>query len=282
MRSVEKITRNIARDYQRYLTDYRNRDGRPLSTRTQVPKLRVVRALFACILDLDLILKNPAASLPLPREEQRLVGNVLSEDEVLALLGALNGNEAPSIHNRAIVELLYGCGLRTSELCHLLVEDPDLKEQAVAIRNGEGGKPRMAPIGHYAAHDLQRYLHHGRKFMLKAKRSDPGFRAVRSCGNWRSQEGAQPPVTRDNEGLDQADRRRRSIAIQPGPDSVDWSSMSSCQTQDRSLAKTFISSSMMAPRSDPPASIASLTHVSTWRRRTSIPTLCRAARTAEI
>ena len=49
----------------------------------------------------------------------------------------LNGNDPLSIRTRAIVELLYGCGLRTSELCHLKVEDMGLKGQTVTMRKGK-------------------------------------------------------------------------------------------------------------------------------------------------
>lgn len=183
IQAIEKVSRDVVRDYQRYLVDYRNRDGRPLSSRTQILKSRVVRAFFACMMDQDLILKNPAASLSLPREEQRLVRNVLSEDEVMALLGVLNGNDPLSIRNRAIVELLYGCGLRTSELCQLKVEDLDFKEQTVTIRKGKGGKPRVVPIGQYAAHYLQRYLDRSRNHMLKGRSTDPGFLFLSERGN---------------------------------------------------------------------------------------------------
>jgi site-specific recombinase XerD len=181
--TVEKVTRDVVRDYQQYLVGYRNRAGRSLSTRTQILKLRVVQAFFACMMERDLVLKNPAASLLLPREEQRLVRNILSENEVLRLLEALNGNDPISVRNRAIVELLYGCGLRTAELCHLKVEDVDFREQTVTIRKGKGGKPRVAPIGQYAAHYLQRYLDRGRKYMLKGKRTDPGFLFLSQRGN---------------------------------------------------------------------------------------------------
>ncbi len=179
----EKVTREIVGDYQQYLVGYRNRYGRSLSTRTQILKLRVVRALFDCMMERDLILKNPAASLSLPREEQRLVRNILSEKEILNLLEALNGDDPLSIRNRAIMELLYGCGLRTSELCQLKIEDLDFKEQTVTIRKGKGGKPRLVPIGQYAAHYLQCYLDRGRKYMLKGKRTDPGFLFLSQRGN---------------------------------------------------------------------------------------------------
>lgn len=181
--SLEKVTREIVRDYQQYLAGYRNRYGRSLSTRTQILKLRVVRSFFTCMMEQDLVLKNPAASLSFPREEQHLVRNILSEKEVLAMLETLSGNDPLSIRNRAIVELLYGCGLRTSELCQLKIEDLDFKEQTVTIRKGKGGKPRIVPIGQYATHYLQHYLDHGRKYMLKGKRTDPEFLFPSQRGN---------------------------------------------------------------------------------------------------
>ncbi len=145
IRSLEKETCEIVCDFQQYLVSYRNRMGRSLSTSTQILKLRVVQAFFECMMERDLILKNPTASLSLPREEYRLVRNILSENEVLCLLEALNGNDPLLIRNRAIVELFYRCGLQTSELFNLKVEEADLKKQTVSIRKEKGGKARVAP-----------------------------------------------------------------------------------------------------------------------------------------
>ena len=175
IQSPDKVTRDIVADYQHYLASYRDRTGRPLSSRTQILKLRILRSFFGFLVSRDLILKNPAASISLPREEQRLTRNILSEKEVLEVLDALKGNDPASIRNRAIVELFYGCGLRTSELCQLRVHDVDFQEQTVTILKGKGGKARIVPIGQYAAYYIQRYLDKGRMYMLKGKREDPGF-----------------------------------------------------------------------------------------------------------
>jgi len=175
IQSPDKVTREIVRDYQQYLVAHRDRVGRPLSSRTQILKLRVLRSFFAFLVAQDLMLKNPAASVPLPREEQRLVRNILSEKEVLHVLEALSGNDPGSIRNRAIVELFCGCGLRTTELCQLRIQDVDFQEQTVTILKGKGGKPRVVPIDQYAALYLQRYLDKGRKYMLKGTREDTGF-----------------------------------------------------------------------------------------------------------
>jgi site-specific recombinase XerD len=175
IQSPEKISREVVQDYQQYLAGYRDRTGRPLSSRTQILKLRILRSFFSYLVSQDLILKNPASSVSLPREEQRLTRNILSEKEVMGVLEALRGNDPVSIRNRAIVELFYGCGLRTTELCQLKLQDVDFQEQTVTILKGKGGKPRVVPIGQYATLYLQRYLDKGRKYMLKGKREDPGF-----------------------------------------------------------------------------------------------------------
>jgi integrase/recombinase XerD len=181
--SLERITREVLQDYQHSLTTHRTREGRPLSNRTQVLKLRALRAFFGYLVREDRILKNPASSLRLPKEEQRLVRNVPTEAEVAELLKTLDGRDPLSIRNRAIVELLYGCGLRTTELCRLNVQDVDLKEQIVTIVKGKGGKSRIVPIGQYAAHYLQLYLDKGRRYMLKGKSQDSGILFLSQRGN---------------------------------------------------------------------------------------------------
>ncbi len=84
--SLEKITKEIVYDYQRFLQNYKNRKNKPLSNSTQILKLITVRKLFSFLLERDLILKNPASSLTLPREEQKLIRNIPTENEVMSIL----------------------------------------------------------------------------------------------------------------------------------------------------------------------------------------------------
>ncbi len=183
IKSLEKITKKIVLDYQKYLVNYRNRKGEPLSNRTQILKLIVIRLFFSFLLKQDLILKNPASSLTLPREEHKITRNILTENEVLNLLENLKLTDPVSIRNRAIVELFYGCGVRTTELCNLKVHDVDLKEQTVIIVKGKGNKSRIVPIGQYASYYIQLYLEKARKYMLKGKRKDPGYLFLSQRGN---------------------------------------------------------------------------------------------------
>ncbi len=183
IKSLEKVTKEIVLDYQKYLVNYRNRKGEPLSNQTQILKLIVIRLFFSFLLKHDLIFKNPASSLTLPREEHKITRNILTENEVLSLLENLKLTDPVSIRNRAIVELFYGCGIRTTELCQLKVQDVDLKEQTVTIVKGKGNKSRVVPIGQYAVYYIQLYLEKARKYMLKGKRNDPGYLFLSQRGN---------------------------------------------------------------------------------------------------
>ena len=73
-----------------------------------------------------------------------------------------------------MLELLYACGMRTTELCRLKVVDVDLQEQTAFIEKGKGNISRSVPIGQYAAHYIGEYVAKARRYFLKGKRSDPG------------------------------------------------------------------------------------------------------------
>ncbi len=102
IKSLEKVTKEIALDYQKYLGSYKNRKGEPLANKTRILRLIIVRQFFSFLAKQDLILKNPAASITLPKEEQRLTRNILTEKEVLGLLESMKLTDPVSIRNRAI------------------------------------------------------------------------------------------------------------------------------------------------------------------------------------
>jgi len=183
IQSLEKVTKEIVHDYQGYLRSHKNRKGEPLSNSTQILKLITVRKFFYFLVEQDLILKNPASSLTLPKEEQRLTRNIPTENEVMNILENLKPTEPLLIRNRAIVETFYGCGIRTTELCRLKVHDVDLKEQTITIVRGKGNKSRIVPIGQYASCYIQLYLEKARKYMLKGRRNDPGYLFLTQRGN---------------------------------------------------------------------------------------------------
>ena len=119
--------------------------------------------------------RNPAGSLPLPKTPERLP-DVLSIQQISDMLDACPATTPIERRDRAILEVLYGCGLRVSELTGLDVADVQLAEGYVRVV-GKGDKQRVSPISGAAARYLAEYLEQGRAELVKpyAKPTDAVF-----------------------------------------------------------------------------------------------------------
>jgi integrase/recombinase XerD len=127
---------------------------------TLARKLSTLRGLSRFLTERGVLGADPTRLLPGPRRRRRLP-RVLTVAEVDALLGAAGGTEPLALRDRAILELLYGCGLRSQEVVALALAD--LKPaQAQLIVHGKGGKMRVVPMGEEAAAAVRRYLERGR------------------------------------------------------------------------------------------------------------------------
>ncbi len=94
--------------------------------------------------------------IPLPKERRRLPA-FLDRGQAAALMELPQGDGLLPRRDRAIMELLYGCGLRVSELCSLKVEDVDLIGELVRV-SGKGRRERVVPVGRMAARAVRLYL----------------------------------------------------------------------------------------------------------------------------
>src|SRR6202011_2012462 len=110
---------------------------------------------------------DPTAELRGPPKTQRLP-RVLSREEVLALLSQPTGTEPLALRDRALLEVMYACGLRVSEAIGLELGDVDL-EEAILCARGKGSKERLVPIGRQAVAALRGYGRAGRPALLGAK-----------------------------------------------------------------------------------------------------------------
>ena len=98
---------------------------------------------------------NPLETIDAPKLTRRLP-DVLSVEEVDKILDTCNLSTYEGQRNRAMLELLYGCGLRVSELINLTISDIFFKEQFVRI-TGKGNKQRLVPIGEFALSAVENY-----------------------------------------------------------------------------------------------------------------------------
>ncbi len=119
-------------------------------------KLAALRAFFRHLLRTGRVAKNPAELVATPKREKKVPFH-LNIDEVTALVEAPREGEPLSLRDRAILETLYSCGIRVSELTGLNVGDVDLEEGMVKVL-GKGGKERIVPIGRPAREAVTAYL----------------------------------------------------------------------------------------------------------------------------
>jgi site-specific recombinase XerD len=113
---------------------------------------------------------NPAADVALPRRGRRLP-KTLSPGEAERLIEAAAGTTPRSLRDRALVELLYGGGLRVSEAVGLERTALDLDDRLVRVV-GKGDKERIVPVGRQAADAMRRYLARGRPYLDRRRRPE--------------------------------------------------------------------------------------------------------------
>ncbi len=147
-------------DLQTYLAGLRA-DG--LAPATISRRISAARSFFAHQVLLGARQDNPAAELEPPRRRPRLP-RTLSPGEAERLVEAAAGTTPRALRDTALVELLYGAGLRVSEAVGLERAGVDLDERIVRC-TGKGGKERVVPIGRPAADALRRYLSRGRPYL---------------------------------------------------------------------------------------------------------------------
>lgn len=119
-------------------------------------KLAAIRAFFKYLLRLGKVAKNPAELVSTPKKEKRVPFH-LTIDEVIALVEAPRGAELLTLRDRVILETLYSCGIRVSELTGLDVMHLDLDDGLVRVL-GKGNKERIVPLGSYARQAIAVYL----------------------------------------------------------------------------------------------------------------------------
>jgi len=145
---------DISRDHiVEFLENERGR-GRMGSTRMR--RTAAIRS-FLKYLSARRIIRGNAADTLDSQKKARPLPKVLSEGEVAAMIDAVSGKDPRSLRDRAMLETLYGCGLRVSELCELKTDDVVGEGELLRIL-GKGSKERVVPIGHAAGAALTEYL----------------------------------------------------------------------------------------------------------------------------
>jgi integrase/recombinase XerD len=153
-------------DLAAFLTDLATgAPGRPpVAPATLQRKAACLRSFYRHLRREGVVTADPSAELRTPRKSQRLP-HVLTRGEVTKLLAAPDVTDPGGLRDRALLELMYACGLRASEAVALRVGDVDL-DNAVLRAHGKGSKERIVPIGREAVGAVKTYLHRGRPALV--------------------------------------------------------------------------------------------------------------------
>ena len=141
-----------------------------LAPSTIARRVSAVRTYFRHLVLIGARDDNPAAALVLPRRPRKLP-RALSPSETERLIDAATGTTPRTLRDRALVELLYGAGLRVSEAVGLEKTGVDLELRLVRVL-GKGGKERLVPLGRPAAEAVRRYLALGRPHLDRRYRPE--------------------------------------------------------------------------------------------------------------
>lgn len=178
LKRVEQIDKS---DIQAYLKSLKNKD---LSAKSTSRKLSSIKGFHQFLLLEKETTTDVSSLIEAPKIERNLP-DVLSVEEVIRLIDHVKGIEPLDLRNLALLELIYGSGLRVSELLNLKISDIHLTASYVKII-GKGSKERQVPLGQMSVVALREYLTKGRPQLIKIENN---FLFLNQYGNKLSRQG---------------------------------------------------------------------------------------------
>ncbi len=178
--ALTDVTRDVVTGYRLAIQAQPSLKGTPYALYTQIGILTALRFFFSWLVKTGRLLTDPTVHLPRPRRPQHLPRS-LKIGEVARVIASLPRTTL-GLRDRALLELLYGTGMRRSEAARLKLDDIDLEERVILIREGKGRKDRVVPLGKKAKRVLLDYLEHGRPKLLRGQEQNAVFLGRRGEG----------------------------------------------------------------------------------------------------
>ena len=143
----------------RKFVEWMNQKG--ISPRTQARTISGIKSFYKFLLIEEAVENDPTTLVESPRIGRKLP-EILTDDEINRLIEAIDDTKAEGLRNKAILETLYSCGLRVSELVDLKLSNLHFEQEFLRIA-GKGDRERLVPISKRAIEDIKKYLILSRK-----------------------------------------------------------------------------------------------------------------------
>lgn len=179
-RGIERIadvTAETLAEYSLHLREQRNtaHKGEKIGLPHVAHRLFSIKRFFGWLAERMIILADPAEDLELPRLTVALPRTILTQKEAQRLVDAPDLKSPDGYCDRALLEVAYSTGIRSSELFRLKVSDFDPKNRTLFVKEGKGGKDRILPLPRIAAGYLKEYVGRVRPIFAKALKRDAGI-----------------------------------------------------------------------------------------------------------
>ena len=160
---VEKITKEELKYFLYFLHDQN------FQKRTIARKVTTVRTFYQFLMVINVCEKNPAKSLTSPKIEKKLP-KFANQNELVEYLNNMEVIDLDSARKKAVLDVLYGLGLRVSELIAIKISDLDEYNKVVKIF-GKGSKERILPLNEFAYKSIMSYIYYREKSVIKDRHS---------------------------------------------------------------------------------------------------------------
>ena len=167
LRGKEDSSSVVRDDIVDFLADER---AQGMAGATRARRTAAIRMFFRHLKERHRLRANPSDLMDSPRKA-RALPRVLTEEEVARMIDEVKGDDPRALRDRALLETLYGCGLRVSEACAMKVEDIIAEGELLRVF-GKGSKERVVPIGGGAGRALSAYMAGGRGALTKGDLSE--------------------------------------------------------------------------------------------------------------
>jgi integrase/recombinase XerD len=146
----------------------RSGEEKPIAPSTIARKVAALKSFFNYLTVKNIIPRDPSGGLEAPRVAKRTPKTMTSAEVERLLAAPGTGNSPKTLRDRALLEMLYATGVRVSELVSFRMEDVNLAEKTMHVKNEDGTRERTVPLGDRAAECLQVYIERGRPHFVKS------------------------------------------------------------------------------------------------------------------